>query len=252
MQASQEREREELVSALQREHTEKVEGLVRELEQVSAQQARQLRDITQLKDQARTAWQKRERELTNKHERELRAVEDDKRAQIEKACVETRNEMEKKVECIRERHRAELEAMQILLRKEKEKKEVADIHRWEERERALTEQLQLKEKSLSERVSMLSEEARTAKDQLAVARQTVTRMSRQLEKAEGEVGELKGQLKVGHKKREGLEEQLASLQASMEAMKEEESLLRELLSEKEGKILYNIIHVGLLYYTCMT
>ena len=227
------------MSRVQQEHKEKVEGLVRELEQVSLQQTTQLRDIEQLREQTKTTVELREKELIEHHEGEMQAAEEKRKIQVENCHLEAEIELKREIEKLKKKHNTEVEAMRLSLRGEEEERGAVEVQRWQEREKALQEQLKLQEQSLAQRVSGLSEELRNARDQLAVARQRATEMSDQFETAQREVCALHDQLKVGQREREELVEQLESLQTSAEnerkKQREKLSELRDKLSETEGK-----------------
>ena len=251
MQASQQRDSEELLKAIQLEHKKKVEGLVVELEKVSLQQAGQLKEIAELRQQARATWERREKELTDKQEREMRVAIEEHARQAERCRSEVtsaKQEMEREMKGVIERHRTELEAIKSSLMGEEKERAAAEMQRWVERERDLQEKMKLKEQSLAQRVADLSEELRTAKDQLAVARQRITEMEEQLEVGQSEVHRLCGEREGEHQERERLREQVASLQNRVNRAEEEGRKWREKLSEKEGKIpcvqTVTLTHVG--------
>ena len=237
---------------MQLEHRQKVESLVAEVEKVSLQQAAQLKEVVQLREQAKATLERREKELVDKHEREMKAAAEEGARQAERCSLEVasaKKEMEREMEGLIDRHRTELEAMKTSLMGKEKEREAAEMQRWVERERALQEQMRLKEQSLAQRVSDLSEELRTAKDQLAVARQGMVEMEEQVEMAQSGVHGLHGELEEACREREGLREQVASLQDRVKRAEEEGKRWREKLSEKEGKILlYTVAHETLELY----
>lgn len=219
------------MKSLQQEHRQKVESLTRELEKVNGDQTRQIKEVLELREQFRTALEQREKELTERHRREL----EEQTRHVEKCQSEvslTKMEMERKVARLQERHAAELEAIKLSLMSEEKEREAAEIQRWQEKERSLQDQLREKEESLAQRVSDFSEELRTARDELALARQRVTELSEQLEVGQRELCGLHNQLDKGRNEREQLIEKVRALHTRKE---EEEKRWRDKLSEKEGE-----------------
>ena len=211
-------------------------GLVKELEQVSLKQAEQLKEIAHLRDEAKTTMEQKERELTDKHRRDMRESEQKWRNEIDEYCLEAasvKTELEKEVVKLKEKHRCELESLRLSL---EEERGVVESQKWEERERILQEQMKLKEQSLAERVSGLSDELRTTRDQLVVYRHKVNEVTEQLKNAQSDMcEELQCQLEEAHKEKDRLVNKLTSLQASLGTAEEDGRMLREQLSEKEGK-----------------
>lgn len=224
------------MNSVQQEHKQKMAGLVKELEQVSLKQAEQLKEIAHLRDEAKTTMEQKERELTDKHRRDMRESEQKWRNEIDEYCLEAasvKTELEKEVVKLKEKHRCELESLRLSL---EEERGVVESQKWEERERILQEQMKLKEQSLAERVSGLSDELRTTRDQLVVYRHKVNEVTEQLKNAQSDMcEELQCQLEEAHKEKDRLVNKLTSLQASLGTAEEDGRMLREQLSEKEGK-----------------
>ena len=223
---------------MQQEHRERVASLTRELERVSSEQAGHIKDIVQLREQVKAKLEQREKELTSRHEREMRAAVEEGRKDVERCKTEAamaKIAMEREMDGLKERHRAEMETLRHSLRGEEEEKGAAEARRWEEKERELREELKQQEQSLARRVSGLSEELRTARDQLAVERQRITEMSGELEAGQSESRGLWGQLEEARRERDRQREKVESLQASLQTTEEEERSWREKLAGQESE-----------------
>lgn len=208
-----------------------MENLTRELEKVSTNQARRMKEVEELRELAKAALEQRERELIDRHKKDM----EEQTRHIERCHSQAslaKAEMEGEVARLKERHRAELEAMKSSLMCEEKERGAAEIQRWQEKERNLQDQLREKEQSLAQKMSEFSDELRTARDQLAVTRQRVTELSQQLEAGQSELCGLHTQLDKECQEREKLREQVGALQARRE---EEEKRWRGKLSEKEGE-----------------
>lgn len=214
-----------------------MENLTRELEKVNSDQTRQVKEVLELREQVRTTLEQRERELTERHRMEL----EEQTRHIEKCQSEVslaKIEMEREVTRLKERHTAELEAMKLSLMSEEKERGAAEIQKWQEKEKSLQDQLREKEESLAQRVSDFSEELRTARDELALARQRATESSEQLEVTQSELCGLHSQLDKGCNEREQLREQVRALQTRKD---EEGKRWRDKLSEKEGENRHSLI-----------
>lgn len=232
--ASHKREVEKLLKSVQEENKQKVADLVKELEEVSVQQAKQLENIQHLRADAKSSREKRERELTENHKREMGEVEESWRREVERCCAETalvKTEAERVVEELRKRHRTELDALRQVL---EEERGAAESRRWEERERTLRDELKAREEDLAGRASGLSQELRTVKDHLMVARQQVAEVTEKMETSRGEVCGLQSQLKAAQTERERLREQLELLQMKSKSAEREGEELKRIISEKDG------------------
>ena len=233
--ASHKREVETLLTSVREEHKQKITGFVKELEEVSLQQNKQVETIQHLRAEAKSSCEKRERELTEIHERKLSATEVSWRREVERCsaeAVQAKSEAEKVVGELRERHRAELEAVRLSLEKERG---AAEGKRLEERERTLREEIRVREEDLVQRASGLSGELRTAKDQLMLARQQVVEMTEKTERASGEVCYLQSQLEVVQTEKEKLREKLELLRTRAESAEKEVEELKARISEKDGE-----------------
>ena len=223
---------------MQQEHRERVASLTRELERVSSEQAGHIKDIAQLREQVKAKLEQREKELTSRHEREMRAAVEEGKKDVERCKTEAamaKIAMEREMDGLKERHRAEMETLRRSLRGEEEEKGATEARRWEEKERELREELKQQEQSLARRVSGLSEELRTARDQLAVERQRITEMSGELEAGQSESRGLRGQLEEARRERDRQREKVESLQASLQTTEEEERSWREKLAGQESE-----------------
>ena len=229
--ASHKREVETLLRSVQEEHKRKVADLVKEVENVVLQQSKQLETIQCLRAEAKSTLERREKELTENHDKKLRATEESWRKKVERCNAETarvKTEGVRSVEELRERHRAELEALRLSLEEERRS---AESRRWEERERALREEMKGREEDLAQRASGLSEELRRVSDQLMCARQQVVEVTG---KMESEVCNLVTQLEAAQRERNGLRETLKLLQARAESAEKEGEELKARISEKDG------------------
>ena len=231
---SRKKEVEELVETVKKEHQQKVACLARDLEQVSLQQSKQLEEIAHLRSETRLNWEEKERELCERHEREMRAAEETRREEIERwtselALVKTENE--RVVGEMTERHRAELEAARLTVQ---EKVGAEEGRRWREMERRLREEMGVREEELAQRASCLSEELRSVRDQLMLARQRESEATQQLEVSQSEVCGLRGRLEEGEREIERLREELVLLRTRAEVAENEREQWREKLSEREG------------------
>ena len=208
-------------------------SLVKELEQVSLKQAEQLKDIAHLRNEAKTAMNKKERELIDKHRNDMAEAEQKWTKQIDEYCSKAalvKLEMEKEIVKLKEKHKCELEALRSSV-----EEEARESQKWEQRERTVQEQMKLKEQSLAERVSGLSDELRTVKDQLVLSRQKINQVTEQLGTAQNDTSEVQRQLEEAHKEKDELVSKLTSLQVRLDTAEKNEKMLREQLSENEGK-----------------
>ena len=224
-----------MLESVQQEHKEKVGSLVRELQQVSLQQTKQLKVIEDIRTETRSSRERRERELTERHEREMSAAEVSWGEKVKSCQAELAlagSETERKMREIRERHRAELEALRVSL---EEEKGASESRRWEEREGALRQEMRVREEDLAKRASGLSEELRTVRDQLMLARQRVVEVTEEMETSRGEVCSLRGQLEERQTETERLGQQLDLLQARAESAEEDTEKLVKTLSERDGE-----------------
>ena len=215
---------EEKLQTLKSEHVHKVQFLAGELEKFKSDQAKQLREVSQLKDAFAKTSSDRMKKLKQQHEIELREVREQSNKGIETLKAELASQAEahaRELGNLKREHKSQLTALEEDAAKAQHELLTEERKKWEEQERTLQDEYSQKEEQLKNQVSVLTKDLRVSKDKLALAEQKIKELVTNFEENRADSSGLRGQLQESQQKVGALESSLASLHNELDIAREQ-------------------------------
>lgn len=211
---------EERVVALKAQHSDKLQSLTRQLELLRIDQAQQLKELSQFRAEFSKNSSKQIEESKSRHRNEMH----DLRETLIHGFAQERSLLEEKhreeVTCLKAELEEEMRDRQIASSKVSDEMVVAERRVWEEREGTLRRECSQKEEQLNHQLSMLSNDLRLARDNLALSEKKVADLLSQFEDNEAGSADIRGRLGESEGRVESLQNALRETKVELEISRE--------------------------------
>lgn len=241
MQVSYHKEVEEKLKSLKSEHVHRVQSLTRELERFKCDQAKQLKEVSQLKQTFAETSSEQMRVLKEKFEKELREVRERYQKESDRMKAELTSQAtshSRELEKLKQEHEAEIVTLGENSAKLRSELLAEEKRKWEEQVRTLQDEYSQIEEQKTNQISVLTKDLRASKDKLALAEQKIKELVTSFEENKADSSGLQAQLRESEQRVDNLKSSLATLKNELDIAKEQYRQQSKEMQQMSGELIW--------------
>lgn len=223
IQMSYRKEVEEQLATLKSQHTTKVQSLAKDLERFRGEQAKQLKQISDLRESYSRKSSQQLKSLKLQHEEEIGKLKHQSEQEIEQLqrdIASSKTDHTKEIESLNKQFQSQLESQRKTLTSTQNDLLSKEQKVWEEKEKSLKVVYLEKEEHLKQQISTLSKDLRASSDKLALTEQRVRDLETSFDENVAGSGTLKSLLEKSEGDIERLRVTIGSLHTELDISKE--------------------------------